>query len=316
VEITRSRATRRAILKVPGRSPASTSWPATSASSATASACSAPSSASPPPRARPARVVDQPRYQRLLGVGVVPVAVGLARPVVVVGAKLDRTGCRISRRTRRIAATSWVTVSVGESPSGLRGGLEGDGVAEGLELLDEVGLVPVGVAVAGAPVAAEVVVVAVVGEQVPGDHQDRVANGAGGLLVADASGQPPELGGQVGVAAAGSGPGAPRSAPRPASGCLCGLARAALAAGEVVARAATRPRRQMAAVGNTPMSVPISAMIVSAARLPTPVMVAEPVTRRSERGDHLVHALVELADGAPGAPGAQATAPPATRDGR
>jgi hypothetical protein len=94
VEITRSRATRRAILKVPGRSPASTSWPATSASSATASACSAPSSASPPPRARPARVVDQPRYQRLLGVGVVPVAVGLARPVVVVGAKLDRTGCR------------------------------------------------------------------------------------------------------------------------------------------------------------------------------------------------------------------------------
>jgi len=94
VEITRSRATRRAILKVPGRSPASTSSPATSASSATASACSAPSSASPPPRARPARVVDQPRYQRLLGVGVVPVAVGLARPVVVVGAQLDRTGCR------------------------------------------------------------------------------------------------------------------------------------------------------------------------------------------------------------------------------
>ena len=33
MEITRSRATRRAILKVPGRSPASTSWPATSASS-------------------------------------------------------------------------------------------------------------------------------------------------------------------------------------------------------------------------------------------------------------------------------------------
>ena len=42
MEITRSRAMRRAILKVPGRSPASTSWPATSASSATASACSAP----------------------------------------------------------------------------------------------------------------------------------------------------------------------------------------------------------------------------------------------------------------------------------
>jgi hypothetical protein len=40
------------------------------------------------------RVVDQPRYQRLGGLKVVPLAVGLARPVVVVGAKLDRTGCR------------------------------------------------------------------------------------------------------------------------------------------------------------------------------------------------------------------------------
>ena len=94
VEITRSRATRRAILKVPGRSPASTSWPVTSASSATASACSAPQLGVGHRREHGQRVVDQPRYQRLLGVGVVPVAVGLARPVVVVGAKLDRTGCR------------------------------------------------------------------------------------------------------------------------------------------------------------------------------------------------------------------------------
>jgi hypothetical protein len=35
-----------------------------------------------------------------------------------------------------------------------------------------------------------------------------VADGASSLLLADASGQPPELGGQVGVAAVGSGPGA------------------------------------------------------------------------------------------------------------
>jgi hypothetical protein len=44
------------------------------------------------------------------------------------------------------------------------------------------------------------------------------------------------------------------------------------------------------------MSTPISAMMISAARLPTPVMVAEPVTGHRERGDHLVHAGVEAGD--------------------
>jgi hypothetical protein len=44
------------------------------------------------------------------------------------------------------------------------------------------------------------------------------------------------------------------------------------------------------------MSTPISAMMASAARLPTPVMVAEPVTGHRERGDHLVHAGVEAGD--------------------
>jgi hypothetical protein len=46
------------------------------------------------------------------------------------------------------------------------------------------------------------------------------------------------------------------------------------------------------------MSAPISAMIVSAARLPTPVMVAEPIPGHGERGDHLVDAVVEAGDGA------------------
>jgi len=64
------------------------------------------------------------------------------------------------------------------------GGLEGDLVAEGLELGD--GSLAGTVAVAShEEVAAKVVVVAVVGQQVPGDHQDRVANGAGSLLLAD-----------------------------------------------------------------------------------------------------------------------------------
>ena len=46
------------------------------------------------------------------------------------------------------------------------------------------------------------------------------------------------------------------------------------------------------------MSTPTSAMMASAARLPTPVMVAEPVTGRGERGDHLVDAAVQGGDGA------------------
>jgi hypothetical protein len=50
------------------------------------------------------------------------------------------------------------------------------------------------------------------------------------------------------------------------------------------------------AVGNTVMSVPISAMIVSAARLPTPVMVAEPIPSPGERDEHLVDVGVELGD--------------------
>jgi hypothetical protein len=40
----------------------------------------------------------------------------------------------------------------------------------------------------------------------------------------------------------------------------------------------------------------MSAMMASAARLPTPVMVAEPVTGRGERGDHLVHAGIQAGD--------------------
>jgi hypothetical protein len=44
------------------------------------------------------------------------------------------------------------------------------------------------------------------------------------------------------------------------------------------------------------MSTPISAMMASAARLPTPVMVAEPVTGHRERGDHLVDAAVQGGD--------------------
>jgi hypothetical protein len=87
-------------------------------------------------------------------------------------------------------------------------GFEGDAVAEGLELGDGSLTLAIGVA-PGEVVATQVLVVAVVGEQVPGNDQDRVPDRDGRLLLADASGQPPVLGRQVGVAAAGGCPGAP-----------------------------------------------------------------------------------------------------------
>jgi hypothetical protein len=46
------------------------------------------------------------------------------------------------------------------------------------------------------------------------------------------------------------------------------------------------------------MSTPISAMIVSAARLPTPVMVASRSRARANGGDHLIDAAVQGGDGA------------------
>src|SRR5687768_10240715 len=94
------------------------------------------------------------------------------------------------------------------------------------------------------------------------------------FLLADAAGQPPVLGRQVGVAAAGRGPGTlGQHLPQPALP-LVGrperrLPPVRLLPGQRPAHDARCP-----AVGNTAMSTPISAMIVSAARLPTPVMVS------------------------------------------
>src|SRR5215211_9170747 len=127
----------------------------------------------------------------------------------------------------------------GESPS-CGEGFEGDLVAEGLELGNGSLASTVGVA-ADEVVATQISVVTVGGEQVPGDHQDGVAHGHGGLLLADASGQPPELGRQVAVAASGRGPGAlGQHLPQPAVA-LGRLAGAALAPGAVVARASPGP---------------------------------------------------------------------------
>lgn len=72
-------------------------------------------------------------------------------------------------------------------------GFEGDLVAEGLELGNGSLASAVGVA-ADKVVATKVGIVTVVGEQVPGDHQDRVPDRDRRLLLADAAGQPPVLG--------------------------------------------------------------------------------------------------------------------------
>jgi hypothetical protein len=116
------------------------------------------------------------------------------------------------------------------------------------------------------------------------------------FLLADAAGQPPVLGGQIGVAAAGGGPGAlgqDIGQPVVARG---GLAGAALAPGDVVARAAPCPGGQVpggrehrhvdADLGDDGLG----------GALPTPVMVTRPVTGHRERGDPLVHTGVEAGD--------------------
>src|SRR5580700_7039080 len=75
---------------------------------------------------------------------------------------------------------------------GSGGGLEGDGVAEGFELADVVLLAALGVDAGGIVAGAEVAEAGVgVGEQVPGDHQDRAAEGDDGSLGAAAAGDPP-----------------------------------------------------------------------------------------------------------------------------
>jgi hypothetical protein len=146
-------------------------------------------------------------------------------------------------------------------------------VAECLELGDGALTHSIGVAV-DEEVAAELMVVAVVGEQVPGDDQDRVSDSDGSLLLAEAASQAPKLRRQLGVARPGRGPGAlGEHVAQPAVALVVlperRLPPVTLLPGQRPAHEARWP-----AVGNTDMSTPISAITHSAARLPTPVMVS------------------------------------------
>lgn len=83
-------------------------------------------------------------------------------------------------------------------------------MAEGFELPDQVALAGFGIVVPGEVLGAEVLVINVVGQQVPGDDQDAVPDGehrAGLALLPERAHQMSVLGGQVAVLAAGRGPG-------------------------------------------------------------------------------------------------------------
>ena len=85
------------------------------------------------------------------------------------------------------------------------GGFEGDVVAHGFELGDEAALAGGAVAALVEVVAAEVVVGLAGGEQVPGDHEDRVADRDGGALGSAPAADLRVLGGEVGVLGAAGG---------------------------------------------------------------------------------------------------------------
>src|SRR6266487_91078 len=123
-------------------------------------------------------------------------------------------------------------------------GVEGDSEAKRLELADEALALAVAIAL-GEVVAAQILVVALVGEQMPGDDQDRVADRDRGALFAEAAGQPPELGRQVGVAGVAGGPGALDEDLAEPAVAFGGPARVALASADVVAGAQAGPGGQV-----------------------------------------------------------------------
>jgi hypothetical protein len=111
VEITRSRATRLASRQDPGRSPGSTSWPATNASNATASACSSPRLPSATAASTANASLTSPDTSAWVACGSSQAHSGLPAWSSSWAASSTPRAPGTSRRTRRIAATSWVTVS-------------------------------------------------------------------------------------------------------------------------------------------------------------------------------------------------------------
>jgi hypothetical protein len=145
-----------------------------------------------------------------------------------------------------------------------------------------------------------------------------VAHGHRRLLLADAAGQPPEAGRPGRCRGCGRRPRRTRYRHRPASGypwwaCRSGACRrSGLLPGQRPAQEARWPavakdRHVHADLGDDG----------SAARLPTPVMVLQPVTGCGERGDHLLQVGIEAGDRGLQVPLVdQAPARPAAHDAR
>src|SRR3990170_5743044 len=176
-------------------------------------------------------------------------------------------------------------------------GLQPDAIAERLELADGPTAGPLGVAPYEV-VAAEIRIVGVIGQQVPGDDEDGVADRDGRLLLADATGEAPGLGPEVRPAAARRGPGALGQDVAEPDVATARPARVAAATGDVVPGTAPSPGRQMGGAREDRHIDPDLGDDALGRPPGHPRDGVEVVTRRRERGDHPLDLLVERRDGA------------------
>ena len=172
-------------------------------------------------------------------------------------------------------------------------GLEGNVVSEGLEPGDEAFGRAFGVA-ALVVVAAEVVVGLAGGEHVPVGDQHRVFDGAERAAVPDARLEALVLGGEVGVLAADRGQGGFFERD-PESHLLPLRVRPERRLPADWSLPGQRPAQdaRCPAVGKTHMSVPISAIITSAVRVATPVIVLASVTPPAPGGPSSISIAAE-----------------------
>src|SRR5215207_4383542 len=150
------------------------------------------------------------------------------------------------------------------------GRLQGDPVAEGLELAYEVAGLAALVDAAGVVVGAQVVEAGGrAGEQVPDDHQDGAGDGDQRFELADAPDEAAVALAEEGVGLGGRGGSLPERGLE-VGVALAGGAAAAGGAGLDGPGRQPGPRHQLPGVGNWPMSSPTSAMMTWAAWRPIP----------------------------------------------
>jgi hypothetical protein len=147
----------------------------------------------------------------------------------------------------------------------------------------------------GEVVRAQVVVVRVSGEHVPDSGQDGVLEGHDGFLFAQSRGQPSVTGCQVGVfAAGGHGCGAQRPAEPPVA--VSGVAGFVFPADSCCPGHTPVQEARCPAVAKRVMSPPVSAMITSAVRWPTPGDGLQPLNLAGKRAHLLLDPRREFPD--------------------